>query len=224
MKKDYTDIIVVLDRSGSMQSVKTDTIGGVNQFISDQQKVPGEARWTLNQFDDQFEPVSAAVPIKDAKNLSDSTYVPRGNTALYGAIGRTIDEAGKRFAAMADHDRPEKVVVLIVTDGQENDSHNNEWSRAFTQAKIKEMIERQSSAYKWQFVYIGANQDAIFNAAAMGIAAGNALNYTSNAKGTRALYASASSNLRSFRTSASVDMAWSAKQRAEQDDAKAATP
>lgn len=219
MKKDYTEIIVVLDRSGSMEAIKADTIGGVNQFITDQQQVPGEARWTLAQFDDQYEVVSSGVPIKDARRLTTATYVPRSNTALYGAIGRTIDEAGRRLSAMPEAQRPGKVVFLIVTDGQENNSFHNEWSRAYTQERIKEMIQRQSRTYQWEFVYIGANQDAIFNAAAMGIDAGNALNYAANQVGTQALYAATSSNLRSFRVGGKADMSWTAKQKKEQEDA-----
>lgn len=220
MRKDHTDIIMVLDRSGSMDAVRTDTIGGVNRFIDDQQKVPGEARFTLVQFDDKYEPLLNAVPIKDAKPLTEATYVPRGSTALYGAIGRTVEDAGRRLAAMPESERPEKVVCVIVTDGQENNSQHNEWSRMFDAAKIKSMIETQQNAYKWQFVFIGANQDAILAAQGIGIDTSNAINYTANKVGTEKLYASASSNLRAFRTSAKADMSWDAKQRKEQEAAK----
>lgn len=220
MKQNYTDIIIVLDRSGSMQSVKTDTIGGFNRFLEDQQMLPGEARITLAQFDDEYETVLNAVPIKDAKSLNDQTYVPRGNTPLHGAIGRTIEDTGRRFHGMQDHDRPEKVVFLIITDGEENSTHKYEWSKPWSASKVKEMIERQTSAYKWHFVYIGANQDAIVNAAKMGIAASNALNYTSNAEGTQKLYRSASANLCALRTNKSDSMSWSKKDREDQEQAK----
>jgi hypothetical protein len=219
MKQNYTEILVVLDRSGSMASIKNDTIGGFNRFLEDQQKVPGEAKITLAQFDEHYEVVLNAVPVKDAKPLNDTTYVPRGSTALYGAIGRTIDEAGRRFAAMPESERPEKVVVLIITDGQENASHGQEWSKQYAASKIKEMVEHQSNAYKWQFVYIGANQDAVMNAQGIGIQSANALNYTSNSVGTQALYASVTDNLRSYRMATKKDMSWEAKDRQEQDAA-----
>jgi hypothetical protein len=220
MKKNYTDIIVVLDRSGSMESIKSDTIGGVNHFIADQKGEPGEARWTLTQFDNEYEILANGIPIKDAKNLTERTYVPRGNTALFGAIGRTIDEAGRRFEAMPEKDRPEKVVFLIVTDGLENASHQHEWSKAYTQERVRQMIQLQSGVYQWQFVYIGANQDAILKASELGINRDNALNYAGNSIGTHALYASATSNVKLFRSGVKATMSWEKKQRDEQDKAK----
>jgi uncharacterized protein YegL len=220
MKKDYTDIIIVLDRSGSMQSVRTDTIGGVNKFIEEQQKVPGEATFSLFQFDHEYERVLNAVPIRSAKQLTPETYAPRGNTCLYGAIGCAIHETGERLKSLAESDRPEKVVFVIVTDGEENSSHKHEWSQKHTAASIKETIERQSSTYKWQFVYIGANQDAITNAQSIGVNAANALNYSANTDGTRSLYGDLSSNVSAMRCSAKVDMSWDANQRKKQRDAQ----
>lgn len=219
MKQNYTDIIIVLDRSGSMQVVRTDTIGGVNKFIEEQQKVSGECRLSLLQFDDQYESVLSAVPIKDAKPLTEETYVPRGWTALHGAIGRTIEDTGRRFSAMAEHDRPEKVVFVIVTDGEENSTPKYEWSRRWDAAKIKQMIETQSGTFKWQFVYIGANQDAIANAAHVGIAAANAINYTQNKAGTEKLYAALSRNVTAMRCCATSNLSWQEKDREEQHEA-----
>lgn len=220
MKQNYTDIVVVLDRSGSMQSIQSDTIGGFNRFLEDQKKTPGEAKITLAQFDDQYDVVLGAVPIASARPLDDKTYQPRGSTCLYGAIGRTIEDAGARFNSMPEHERPEKVVCLIITDGQENHSHISEWSRQWTQDRIKALIQQQSDTYKWQFVFIGANQDAILTAQGIGINVNNALNYTSNAAGTEKLYKSMSANLSSLRCCATSDMSWSVKDREEQEQAK----
>jgi hypothetical protein len=223
MKQNYTDIIIVLDRSGSMNVIRKDTIGGVNKFIEEQKKVPGEATFSLHQFDHEYETVSKAVRIQEAKELTELTYVPRGNTCLYGAIGCAIQETGDRLKAMSEDQRPEKVIFVIVTDGEENSSHKHEWSSTHTAASIKASIERQSETYKWQFVYIGANQNAIMNAGQLGIKADNALNYSSNSEGTSKLYADLGSNVRMMRCGAKLDMSWETKQRKNQDQAKAAT-
>lgn len=221
MKQDYTDIVIVLDRSGSMASVRNDTIGGFNKFVDEQRNVPGEARLTLVQFDDQYEPGVIGAPIREVKPLTHDTYLPRGFTALHGAIGKTIQQAGERFTAMLEAERPAKVIFVIVTDGEENSSHKYEWSRAWDMAKVREMIEHQTNAYKWQFVYIGANQDAVLNAQRIGVAASNAINYTANAVGTQDLYDSLSANVVRMRCSNSSSMKWSDEDREKQKKAAA---
>jgi len=218
MRNDYTDITIVLDRSGSMQTVRTDTIGGVNRFIEEQRKVPGEATLCLNQFDHDYTKGTPRA-IKDAALLDESNYAPRGNTCLYGAIGCAIQETGERLKALPEDQRPAHVIFVIVTDGEENSSHLHEWSRQHTAASIKAAVEQQAGVYKWQFVYIGANQDAILNAAKLGVNVSNALNYTANKAGTSGLYKSFSANVRSMRVGAKRDMSWEADQRKEQSDA-----
>ncbi|HEY3330454.1 MAG TPA: vWA domain-containing protein [Capsulimonadaceae bacterium] len=168
MKDNLTDITVVIDRSGSMESCRTDAEGGLNAFIRSQAAEEGEALLTLVQFDDRYEFVHKAVPIKKVPKF---TLVPRGSTALFDAVGRAINETGKRLASMAEEDRPNLVIVAIVTDGEENSSTE------FTGAHIKAMIDLQTSKYNWQFTYLGANQDAFSAAEAIGIAASSALNY-----------------------------------------------
>lgn len=209
MKPNYTDITIVLDRSGSMADVATDTIGGFNTFLSDQIKVPGECTLTLNQFDDTFEYVVKAEPIRNARPLCGNTFKPRGSTALLDAIGRSIEETGKRLDGMADSERPSKVVMVIITDGFENAS------RKFDKDRVNQMISEQRDKYSWEFVFLGANQDAISTASSFGIHAANAMTYASNTAGTSASYRSLSKNLTAFRCATKVDMSF------DKDDLKA---
>lgn len=184
MKKDYTDITVVLDRSGSMSSVADDTIGGFNRFLADQKAVPGFATITLVQFDDQYDVVIDAKPIADAAALTRETFVPRGSTALLDAIGKTIVRTGQRLAAMSEGDRPANVLFVIITDGFENAS------REYSRDKVFAQISEQRSKYNWQFMFLGANQDAIAEATKLGMSAGSSLTYANNAAGNVAAYQS----------------------------------
>jgi hypothetical protein len=120
--KDETDVTVILDRSGSMEAIQSDVIGGFNRFLRDQQHESGECRLTLVQFDDQYDVVYTARSIADAPRLMDHTFQPRGSTALLDAIGRTIDATGARLAALSESNRPDRVMLVIVTDGLENAS------------------------------------------------------------------------------------------------------
>lgn len=169
MRNDLTDLTVVLDRSGSMASCKTDAEGGVNEFIKKQKEQPGECLFTLVQFDDRYEKVYDARPIGDIT----ISYVmqPRGMTALLDTLGRAITEAGVRLAAMPEASRPGLVIFVVITDGQENSS------KEFTKAKIKEMLDVQQKVYNWQFTYLGANQDAFAEAGAIGFDAGTVCDY-----------------------------------------------
>lgn len=194
MKTNFTDITIVLDRSGSMETVRKDTIGGFNSFVEAQRKIPGDCNVSLVQFDDQYEPLYTGRKVSEAPLLTTETFVPRGVTALLDAIGKTIIATGARLSAMPEADRPEKVLFVIVTDGGENAS------REFTRAKVFEMIGHQKAAYKWDFVFIGANQDAISVGASLNIAAGSSITYAANAQGTQAAFVSASNYAASTRT------------------------
>lgn len=213
MKQGYTDIVVVLDRSGSMGSIKDDTIGGFNQFLKEQKETPGEATITLAQFDDQYEVVFQAANVKNTEPLTDKTFIPRGTTALLDAIGRTIQDTGKRYEALNESERPEKVVFVIITDGYENASHK------FTADKVNEMIQHQRDVYKWEFVFLGANQDAITSAAKLGISAANALTYGANSQGVGASFRSVSRNISSYRTGLVADPSFTKEDRDAQEDA-----
>lgn len=210
MQKDYTHISVVLDRSGSMASIKEDTIGGYNQFLSDQKAVPGKAALTLVRFDHEYDLVCDSIPIGEAKPLDSATFVPRGNTALLDAIGRTILDLGANLEKLSDDERPEKIIFVIVTDGQENAS------REFTLAKVNEMITHQQDKYAWQFVFLGANQDAIREAGRMGIAAASAMSYAADSKGVADSYQATSRRLADYRKGAVKRVAFDDEDREKQ--------
>jgi hypothetical protein len=155
-----TDITLVIDRSGSMESVRTDAEGGIAAFVEEQRELPGQALLTLVHFDTVYEVVHDGVPISDVPRY---TLVPRGSTALLDAIGRGIEQTGRRLAAMPEAERPGLVVFVIVTDGQENSS------REFSRDRIRRMIEHQQAVYSWKFTFLGANQDAFAEAGALGV-------------------------------------------------------
>ena len=155
MKPDLTDITLVVDRSGSMEQVQKDAQGGVNSFIKEQAKEPGEALLTLVQFDTEYEFLHEGVPISQ---VPEYKLVPRGMTALLDAVGRAINETGERLSKMKEQDRPGLVIFVVMTDGLENSS------KEFSKDLIKEMIKRQQEKYNWHFTFLGANQDAIATA------------------------------------------------------------
>jgi hypothetical protein len=188
MRNDLTDLTVVMDRSGSMSACKTDAEGGLNTFIAKQKELPGECTFSLIQFNTNYQKVHAGIPIKEVPHC---TLDPMGSTALLDAVGRAIIETGDRLKGVDESQRPGLVVFVILTDGQENSS------REFSRAKIKEMIEHQSSVYKWQFTYLGANQDAFAEAGAMGIAASSSANYA--AEKTSSAFGAASHNVARMR-------------------------
>ncbi|MEJ7834446.1 MAG: vWA domain-containing protein, partial [Nocardioides sp.] len=155
-----THIYFLLDRSGSMQSIKTDTEGGFAAFVEQQRVGDGECRVTLAQFDDHYEVVYADRPVADVSPLD---LQPRGSTALLDAIGRTVTDRGADLAALAEAERPGTVIVAIMTDGYENAS------REWTHPAIKALVEQQTAAYGWQFMYMGADQDAVEVGASLGV-------------------------------------------------------
>ncbi len=194
MKQNLTDITVVLDRSGSMEVVKADTIGGFNTFLKSQKEAVGEANLTLAQFDTEYELVHSGKPIKDVPELTDKIFVPRGMTALLDAIGRSINATGARLANTPEENRPAKVIFVILTDGEENSSHE------FTKEKINEMIKHQTETYKWDFVFLGANQDAIKTGTSYGISANSSLSYKADAYGTKTVFDSMAVNMSNYRS------------------------
>ena len=168
MNTNRTDITLVVDRSGSMDTIKEDAEGGVNTFIAEQAKESGEALVTLLQFDTEYEFLHKGMPIRQVPKYE---LVPRGMTALLDAVGRAINETSERLLKMAEQDRPGLVIFVVVTDGHENSS------KEFSKDQLKEMIERQQKEYDWHFTFLGANQDAFAEAGGMGIDKAGVANY-----------------------------------------------
>lgn len=205
MKNDLTEIVLVLDRSGSMAVIKDDAEGGLRHLLEENKKAPGECHLTFYRFDDVVERVFDA---KDVKAIEERELVlePRNCTALLDAMGRAIDETGDRLSKTADSERPSKVIFVTVTDGMENAS------RRYSRQDIFDKITAQRAIYKWEFVFIGANQDAIATAQDLGIAAANAVTYRPSAAGTRNAYRGLAANMVSARATGR-SMAWSEDQR-----------
>lgn len=193
MNTNLTELIIILDRSGSMSSIKKDMEGGLNTFITDQAKGPGECRVSLYQFDNVYEAVFENVPINEVKPIQ---IAPRGNTALYDALGRTINAVGARLAATPEKTRAGAVLVIAVTDGQENASTE------FTVKQVKELVTHQETKYSWGFTYLGANQDGVLNGTAMGFNARSSISYSANSVGIIGAIASVSGYATRFRSMA----------------------
>jgi uncharacterized protein YegL len=221
MKKDYTKIVFIVDRSGSMSSIATDMIGGYNRFIEDQKKLNhGTCDVSFYQFNEGYETIYENTPVAFVKNLDRDTFIPNGSTALYDAIGRTILAVGRQLEKLAESERPDKVLIAIITDGYENAS------KEFTAEKVKKMIEEQTSKYSWIFTYLGANQDAWSVGQNIGISTSRSLNYVANAKGANAMFDSLTSNVSSLRMCSgdSVSFSYSDNDIKKQTEAGATTP
>lgn len=193
-KPNLVEIVCVVDRSGSMDLIKTDAIGGFNHFLEEQKKLPGEARFTLALFDHEYEVLFDNVNIQDVPPLNEATYCPRGSTALLDAIGRAIVTVGGRLSKTPEHERPSKVIVAILTDGLENAS--SEYKRS----KIFEMIKHQGEVYSWAFIFLAANQNAIQEGASLGISTKDSHNFVATGVGVRAAYSCMTQSVVSYRT------------------------
>lgn len=180
MNKNLTEIAFILDRSGSMSRVAHAAISGFNDFLRDQQAAPGQAKLSLVLFDDEYLVPVDNIPVQEVVALNSDSYVPRNSTALLDAIGQTIDRMGQRLDQTAESDRPGKVIVAILTDGLENSSVQ------FTWKDISAKIQHQTQTYQWEFLFLGANQDAIATAANLSIARHNAASFTADAVGVSA--------------------------------------
>lgn len=191
---DLTHIYFLLDRSGSMQTIKTDTQGGFAAFIEEQRATPGRCQVTLAQFDDVYEVVYSGVPIGEVPPLE---LQPRSNTALLDAMGKLITDAGTELAALPEEQRPGIVIVAIMTDGRENAS------REWTHPAIKALVEQQTKTYNWQFLYMGADQDAIEVGTSLGVADDYSVTYGRGS--TRKVMATTSGKVSSYRSARAAD-------------------
>lgn len=196
-KEKYVEIIAIIDRSGSMASCVEDSIGGFNTFLKNQQKIKGKANFTTVLFDHEYLVPVNNVDIQDVKKLTTETYEPRGGTALLDAIGKTINNTNARLNEMKKSDRPSKIIVCILTDGYENQSVE------FNSDQIKTMIEAHQKK-DWQFIYLGADQDAFAVAGGLGIMRANTANY--NSRTTKVGYATMDSMTTSGRLGGQSDV------------------
>jgi hypothetical protein len=195
--KDFTDITVILDRSGSMSSIREATIEGFDGFVATQKGLGDNACLSLVQFDDKYENVWNRLPLSSVPSIKD-IFQPRGCTALLDAIGKTIKETGERLSKMREKDRPDKVIFVIITDGFENAS------REYGRTKIFDMITHQRDKYNWDFVFLAANQDAIATAAAMGIDSGWAATFNASPSGHAKSFQKMSDKMCTYRSCTSA--------------------
>lgn len=212
MKKGLTELVFILDRSGSMGGLESDTIGGFNGMIEKQKKQDGEANVTTVLFDDKYDLVHDRFPIQAIKPLTEKEYYVRGCTALLDAVGRTIHKMINIQKNFPEDMKAEKVIFVITTDGLENAS------REFGYEEIRRMIERQKEQYGWEFLFLGANMDAVAEARKFGIAADRSVTFENDSQGVAMNYRvveQAISNMRAASCMASVDGSW--KKEIEED-------
>lgn len=193
MKKGLTELVFIVDRSGSMRGLEADTIGGYNGLIDRQKQEQGEAYVSTVLFDDQCEVIHDRTPIDEVAPLTSKDYYVRGCTALLDAVGGAIHHIGNIHKYAREEDRPEKTIFVITTDGMENASH------IYTYNKVKEMVEHQQNRYGWEFIFLGANIDVIGEANRMGIRPERAVNYKHDSQGTKISYDAVGKAVANFR-------------------------
>ena len=209
MKKNLTEIVFILDRSGSMAGLENDTIGGFNAMIEKQKREPGEAYISTILFDNVSEVIHDRVDVQKVEPLTRKEYYVRGCTALLDAVGGAIHHIGNVHKYAREEDRPEKTLFVITTDGMENAS------RKYSYDRLKTMIQRQKERYGWEFIFLGANIDATREAARFGIDEDRAANYHADHKGTAVIYEAMSEAVCNVRASRPMGKAW--KHRVDED-------
>lgn len=198
MKKGLTQMVFVLDMSGSMSPLTIETIGGYNAMIADQKKEEGDALVTTVLFDHRYNMIHDGVNIKEVKDMTTAEYMPTGMTAMLDAVGMTINHVGQKLASMPEEERPEKVIFTIVTDGAENSSKEFDWET------VRNMIKHQREKYSWVFTFLGANIDVDRVSDNLGIDKMLSKRYTASKIGTQKVF-SATSKTMSFARGVSVD-------------------
>lgn len=209
MKKGLIELVFILDRSGSMSGLERDTIGGYNAMLKKQKNEPGEPVITTVLFDDKYELLHDRINLRGIEPITDEEYFVRGSTALLDAVGRTISKIGNVQKHTAEDERAEHVMFVITTDGMENAS------REFTYEKVRQMIEGQKSKYGWEFIFLGANIDAIEVAERFGISKDRATNYNADSQGTLLNYEVISETVSCMRANRKISENW--KERIDED-------
>ncbi len=199
MKKDSTELVFILDKSGSMSGLEKDTIGGYNSMLEKQKAVEGQCRITTVLFDNDYELLHDRIDLEAVGPISDKEYQVGGSTALLDAIGRTIHKIANVQKNTAEDHRAEKVLFVIITDGEENSS------REYSAEKVKKLIEKQKTKYGWEFIFLGANIDAVETAGRFGIGADRAVDYLADSEGTRLNYEAMEKTVASFRETGAVN-------------------
>lgn len=202
MRKNLTEIVFILDRSGSMRGLEKDTIGGYNGMIDKQKKEEGEALVTTVLFDDRIEVPYDRVPLGDLPEMTEKEYYVRGCTALLDAVGTTVERIATIHKYAREEDRPEHTIFIITTDGLENAS------RRFTYAQVKRLIGAQQEEYGWEFIFLGANIDAVKAAGDIGIRRERAVNYRCDPVGTKLNYEAMDKAVHSVRMGEELDDSW----------------
>lgn len=209
MRKNLTELIFILDRSGSMSGLEKDTIGGFNSMLKKQKDEEGEAVVTTVLFDNKYELLHDRINIKGISPLSDKEYFVRGTTALLDAIGKTIRKIENAQKHILEEERASKVLFVITTDGMENSSTR------YNYEKIKRMIEDKKKEFGWEFIFLGANIDAVSAAESIGISKDRATNYNSDSEGTKLNYEVINNTVSSLRTKHAIADNW--KDKIEED-------
>lgn len=212
MKTNITELVFILDKSGSMSGLERDTIGGYNAMLKKQQGEKGEAIITTVLFDDNYELLHDRINLKGVAPITEKDYFVGGCTALLDAIGKTIHKIGNDQKHNSEEQRADKVMFVITTDGMENASHE------YTYEKIKNMVERQKEKYGWEFIFLGANIDAVSTAAKFGISSDRAANYNADGEGTRLNYEAVNCAVSELRASCKIDGSW--KEKIDEDFAQ----
>ena len=203
MKNNMTELVFILDRSGSMAGPESDTIGGFNSMIEKQKKQDGECYVSTVLFDNESEVLHDRVKLGDIPKMTDKDYTVRGCTALIDAIGGAIHHVGNIHKYARPEDVPEHTMFVITTDGQENASHR------YSSEQVKKMIERQKEKYGWEFLFIGANIDAVETAKQYGISEDRAVDYNADARGTSVVYDTVAQACCNVRAAAPIQSDWS---------------
>ncbi|WP_052591500.1 vWA domain-containing protein [Paracholeplasma brassicae] len=202
MKKDLVELIFILDRSGSMAGLEKDTIGGFNSMIKRQKETKGQALVTTVLFDDHYELIHQRKRISNVNDMTTNEYFVRGTTALLDAIGRSVTQIIACHKKLKNDEIPERTVVVITTDGMENAS------REYSSAKIKQMIEFQKEKYQWEFIFLGANMDALNTAKDFGISEDRVANYHADEEGTELNFRVIAETISELRVKKSISSDW----------------